>query len=278
MADQNNLPSGVTSASSVESSLSSRSFAAGEQCPAGVGDQSDRLLADHRSGHSEFQIDRFILARGNWTAYGRYKQSLREIHKRRRALEDLESRRRCVEVDLDEAICECRSRWLGLLSLLRSSRRFERRRARLRIAEHRRALGRLTRDVEETRRELSHFERAAAQLAPLLGKLTDERRRYLDEHLWNVRVRTMAACDLMTRGQLSEGTLEILIAMPVSMRSAILQEVRATLFAQRQGLDGPLLHWLERDELPGAFPATATIGHHPGEEAECVAPPAPRSR
>ena len=48
----------------------------------------DDLFADHQGSHSNFQMDNFITIRSGGTAYGQYKQSLRELHKRWRGLKE----------------------------------------------------------------------------------------------------------------------------------------------------------------------------------------------
>src|SRR5690606_38102694 len=62
---------------------------------------NSELLNDHRAGHSEFQIEQFILTRGNWSPFGRYKQCLREIDSRRRAIQDMHLELAQLQLDLD---------------------------------------------------------------------------------------------------------------------------------------------------------------------------------
>lgn len=207
-------------------------------------------LNDHQEGHSEFQIERFIVTRGNWTPYGRYKQVLRELDKRQRGLEELQTRRRFLLIDRDEAARSLASFCRFVTDSLWWRSAFHRRRAEIQLWQIDASLIRVDGEIETATRERTHFERLAEELRPQVGELTDERRRMLDEELWDIRVRAMAAADLITRRNLSEPTLDLLLSMPLTMRTAVLRDVRETVVAMQQGRDGPLLDWLEQNDGP----------------------------
>src|SRR5438445_2833578 len=60
------------------------------------------LLADHQEFHSDLQMDAFITLRSGGTLYGCYKQALRELATRVRALRERYRLRALLDVDLDE--------------------------------------------------------------------------------------------------------------------------------------------------------------------------------
>ena len=201
----------------------------------------EELLADHQGGHSDLQIERFITIRGNWTAYGRYKQCLREIDGRHHGLQDLREEAELAELDLQDAdhlVSETEG------SADHTRRRIARDRQQRRLDQTRRA-------IAEQERELQRFVELATELQQQLGELTPERRSELERELWAVRTRAMVALDLFTQGSLSPATAELLIALPADIRRPILAAAKQ---AEQQG---GLFDWLEAG--PGGVGPTPAI-------------------
>ena len=193
----------------------------------------DQLLADHQPGHSEYQIDHFIVGRGNWTPWGRYRQALREIDKRLRGLSQLRDDRELAQVDLEE---------LERTWVFRAATR------RRNAVKHRRLEAQiqfLNRDIAECERELARLTAIAQGLKTQLGDLSPERRAALEEETWETRLRAMAGLDILTQGRITEQTLSLLLSLPRSRRDPILREVQETMESVRCQREGPLVAWLE---------------------------------
>lgn len=213
------------------------------------------LLKDHQDGHSDFQADYFITLRAGGTPYGCYKQALRELSKRCRGLRELHIQRKLLLLEITELRRLCgatncrhgsnlhngrapgasrglRPRIIGLLARLsaRWSNCFRNPAARQRncliLAQKRMALAEIDRSIAETGRELRRFWRQAAALKQQVGELTPERRGRLERRMWRHKLKSAAAVDLITRGVLSEKTVELLLCIPPAWRCALLEEIK----------------------------------------------------
>lgn len=194
----------------------------------------EQLLADHQSGHSDLQIDRFIVEKGNWTPYGRYKQALREIAGRHNSLQEMREDAELAVLDLDDAKVELQRELSGTTGF-----------ARKQIAHNRQArkLEQIQRAITTQQRELDRLVALATDLKQQIGELTPERREELDRETWSVRIRAMVAMDLLMGGRPSPATAELLIALPADMRQPILEDAAQP---------GKLIGWLQRG--PRAIP------------------------
>lgn len=153
-----------------------------------------RLLHDHESFHSDFQLKWLLIFRSGGTAYGCYKQALLEIETRLLTIKTGEANQ--FEVD--------------------ASDHFELDQLRKQIFGGRQI---------DLVRELTVLCEIAIRLKAIVGPLDSQRRNHLEQELWTHRIRKMAALDFITNGQLSRDTLELIIAMPIPQRSQILREV-----------------------------------------------------
>jgi len=194
-----------------------------------------QLLCDHQPGHSAFQIAHFIVTRGNWTPWGKYRQCLRELDRRRAGIEQLEHELEIAALDL----ADLARRW----SFRATTRR--------RRALERRQLTRKMRDLRlqlrDVRRELNVFLAIARSLKATLGELTQEQRAALEEETWRTKLRGMAALDLATQGRISEPTLSLLLATPHDWHAPLLRQIRRALDARgtNEGVDQESLGWLD---------------------------------
>lgn len=168
------------------------------------------LLADHDGGHSPLQMDSFITARHGGTAYGCYKQALRELHARFSSLRSLYVERALLRVDVDE------------LKAVDGGNEFDQRRQRINLAAKRLGLQSLDAKVKTVEREFLHFYGQASALRETLGELTTERREALDREMWVHRLKCRAAIDLATTDTLQASTIEILHSLPPEVRKAII--------------------------------------------------------
>lgn len=153
---------------------------------------AQELLADHQTGHSELQIDSFILAESGCTAYGMYVQCLRELDSRQDTLEGMKD-------DIATQQKELRERELRLTATLK-----------------------LQRDVQ---REHDRFLMHARALKAQVGELTTERRAALDDQMWIARITLNLAIEVFTNGIPSAGTLATILSLPKDMQTQILATI-----------------------------------------------------
>lgn len=168
----------------------------------------ERLLADYRPEHSEFQIENFIIGAqgGEWA---RYRQALRELASRHDGMVEsgLEIARLGAEIESARG------------SLLRWFKK-------KRIAW----LERKRKALKERRaskvREYCHFYRIARDLKRRIGEVNAERRRELESQMWTERARRMAAIDLLSLGGLQRSTVEFIASFPREIRRQIVSDLR----------------------------------------------------
>jgi hypothetical protein len=165
----------------------------------------ERLLADYRPEHSEFQIENFIIgAQGN--EWARYRQALRELASRHDGF--IESGKRIAE--LGEQIERERRRWFGR----GKAKQLERER------------GGLKKQRKSKAREYCSFYRIARDLKRRLGEISAERRRELEAEMWIDKARRMAAIDLLSIGGLQRSTVEFITSFPRELRRQIFLDLR----------------------------------------------------
>jgi len=173
----------------------------------------DALLAEHQLYHSDFQMDHFITARaGGPTAYGQYKQALRELYKRYRGLKDLATQKALLEVDIAEL-----EESTGM--------RFEAQRNAIKLRQKRMEMEDLLRNIADTQREFKRFFAQCVALKERVGELTEARREQLDREMWEDNIKRRCALDYLTRGGLSESSYETLACLPREDRFRLIGEV-----------------------------------------------------
>jgi len=196
----------------------------------------DVLMADNRRCHSDFQMDYFITSRaGGRTLYGQYKQALRELHKRMRALESVEYEQAELQCDAEDL----RSRWCF------TARARRRRNLKLRMLRAREEDLRARR--KDTWRELDRFLWQCRRFKEQLGDLPEPRRAALERQLWADRIRVRAGLEKIAGDAYSMETLEMLLALPPAMRMKMIEELNRPqdLVDRLQVDDGP--HYLLED-------------------------------
>lgn len=189
-------------------------------------------------GHTPFQIDHFILRRGNWTPWGEYRQCVREIRRRRRGVVQLDDEIHAVLLDLADA----RGTWCF--------RERSRARRTIRVRGLLEKVRELERAQSNERRELAHFEARARALRAELGELSQQRREDLEREAWLVRIRIMVASDLARTHTVANETLMHVLCLDPPERTAIFRDMEETLVALREQRPAPLLGWLETYDAP----------------------------
>lgn len=203
----------------------------GQKLPALVG----VLLRDLRIGHSETQLDWFVMAAHGVTVWGAYQQALREIRVRSEGLDAGEIEAERLVLRRDRAAARTRS-W----------RPFVGAEARLDLREIERARIALETAQADRRRELGHLvERAAALRARIVaeGELTPERVRRLDDDHWYTVVRRRIGMELCANDRLEPSTLGLFAGLPVELRRRVAEclkpELRGALVSEAMTAEGP---------------------------------------
>ena len=190
------------------------------------------LLQDHQLFHSTFQQDYLITTKAGGTIYGQYKQSLRELYKRFRGLREthyndrnLQTRIKKLEYNLNNEKDKFKKEFLQIeldknMWLQEESERV----------------------VTETKREFSRFYQQACTLKKMVGNLTPERRKQLDEEMWEYRIKEMVALDFVASGRLGRGTYEMINASSKKIKKTVLDIVKD------KDKQTKLIEWYENKE------------------------------
>jgi hypothetical protein len=174
------------------------------------------LIDDHYHFHSSYQMDNFITFRNGLTAYGCYKQALREWYGRFSNMTGLYVEREKFQIDIEELEEKVTQ---GSLSP------FDKRRTVLEIALMKSRRAATDKTIADSEREFSHFLSQCLALKKLVGDLTKERREQLERELWVVKIRASAAVDILQSGRLKQSTIEMLQSVPFSDREPLLIEI-----------------------------------------------------
>lgn len=178
-------------------------------------EQLQELLSDHQMFHSDLQMDHFITIRAGGTPYGQYKQALRELSKRYKAVKFIELERRTILLDLEEA--ETSARWFH------DKRKKER--LNLKIAGLRMKIEDMENTLADAEREFKRFYAQAVALKQIVGPLTAEARAKLDAEMWEHHIKKMAAVDFMSKGRVSPNVLTLAQSLPVDMQKKLRDEI-----------------------------------------------------
>lgn len=169
----------------------------------------EKLLADHEAGHSVFQMDYFITSKaGGMTAYGQYKQALRELHKRYAGLKELGFAKMKLNAKIEKLAYELTLEKADPFAYKRDSIKLERRQWQLSELEN---------TIADTQREYDHFAMQALALKEQVGELSPERRRELDAEMWVTNIKRMAALDFIISKAISRQTFEIMLSLPAEL-------------------------------------------------------------
>lgn len=200
----------------------------------------DDVLADLRIGHSETQLDWFVLAGHGVTVWGAYQQALREIRARSAAL-------RAGDFEIDRATIRLAKAEAAVKAAKNARDDIAEMQATLDVEEAEAALDAAGEAQADRERELRHFESRGAELRARLladGPLTPDRVRRLDEDHWYAVVRRRVALEIAANDRVDGSTLALFAGMPVHLRqrlaAALAPDMRGALVAEALTADGPL--------------------------------------
>lgn len=170
-----------------------------------ISDKVEKLLADFRPEHSQFQIENFIIgAQGN--DWARYKQTLRELSVRHDGFRTQAAKISELKKQLDLD----RRRWWRREIVKKTE-------AELKSAK---------KAFKSKAREYLFFYKLARDLKRRIGEISPSRRRQLEDEMWRDKARMMAAIDLLSIGGLQRSTVEFIISFPQEIRHKLLSDLR----------------------------------------------------
>ena len=168
------------------------------------------LFARFEPFHSDFQIDRFIVARGGGTLYGAYQQAVRECYQRLQSITVVVSSwmsqrgpRQCSDPALvsKRGLKDSRSEENSVL-------------AKFRLIE-----------FNDSCRELVRLLAHVVVLKRRLGPMNREERRRYESETWRYRACAAVTRDLIQSGRISAEAIDLVLALPDEAKTQILSEV-----------------------------------------------------
>lgn len=189
------------------------------------------LMQDYQHFHSEFQQDFFIITHaGGFTAYGQYIQTLRELNKRLRGLNEIENDIEILKIEIEE-----------LQTTLDDS--FQGRKNKIELNRKQFNLAQSENVLRDTRREYEHFLKRAKFLKEIVGDLTPERREQLEMDMWRSNLKRDAALDMLAEGRIGRATIDSIMCCPQEIRGELLDIIR------NPNEHNNLIAWYENNQL-----------------------------
>jgi DNA repair ATPase RecN len=152
-------------------------------------------------------MDHFITIRAGGTTYGQYKQALRELVKRYKALKTLYIERELLLLDITEL----------------EERKTDERRSELELARERMKMEDIDATIRDTTREFRRFYMQADSLKKELPQLNEATRARLDEEMWEHQIKKMAAIESLTAGRVGPKTVEMIQCLPAKLRAKLFE-------------------------------------------------------
>jgi len=198
------------------------------------------LLADVTPNHSIFQMDHFITKRTGGTAYGQYKQALRELQSRYDNVRNSCAGHKKFDIDIEEMEYKIEKLKKGIEETP-DSKPLEFELRRIEIDYQQQLATKLTRknDWESQVREFVRFYQQCCILKEKVGDLTEERLMELEEEMFSFKMLEMAALELITVQSVSINTLETVLAFTPENRKNCLDKIKNP---------AELLRWVQEKE------------------------------
>ena len=201
------------------------------------------LLADVTPNHSVFQMDHFITKRTGGTAYGQYKQALRELQSRYDNVRNSCSGHKKFDIDIEEMEYKMEKLKQGIEEAP-DPKPLEFELRRIEIDYQQQMATKITRknDWESQVREFVRCYQQCCILKDKVGELTEERLMALEEEMFSFKMLEMAALELITVRSVSINTLETILAFTPENRKNCLDKIKEP---------AELLKWVEEknDEI-----------------------------
>lgn len=179
-----------------------------------VDERINLLLKDYDQGHTEYQIENFIVG-SEVHPWHRYCQCLREISARHDLLMEKERNRILLASEIVD-LQQKGHRWL-----------FRKKKYQVKVENKKRDLRTLTLGIMEVRRELDIFLKIAMEMRRQNGyeSLNFERRKILEGEAWREKAKYMLCMDLFCIGRPSKQTVEFIYKLPKAVKRELLMEI-----------------------------------------------------
>jgi len=176
--------------------------------------QINDLLKDHAAGHSDFQIENFIVG-SEAHPWHRYKQCLREIAGRKESIELGEQEIRYMDEDIRRL-----KKWDKFNPFFRKKRT-----RMIAILMAKRKAG--SKSIKNNARELHIFVESAVTIRESFGfeKLSIEKKRYLEADAWREKAKWMICLDMFCFGNISKATLEFTYKLPKAVKRELIMQL-----------------------------------------------------
>jgi len=177
--------------------------------------QINDLLKDHAAGHSDFQIENFIVG-SEAHPWHRYKQCLREIAGRKESIEMGEQEIRYMEEDIGRL-----KKWDRFSPFSRKKRS-----RMIAILMAKRTAG--LNSIRNNARELQRFVESAVAIRESHGfkNLSAEKKRYLEADAWREKAKWMICLDMFCFGNISKPTLEFTYKLPKAVKRELIMQLK----------------------------------------------------
>lgn len=168
------------------------------------------LLEDFQGKHTNYQIDNFIIKINGKTAYGQYKQALRELNSRFKNLIN-------INFEIEELKISIRKKRYEAENSREGIRKIELDRLLINLSFR-------EKDFEEIFREFKIFFAKANVLKEVLGNISDKKDQ-LEAEFWEQNFIEKIAIDIAYIGTISSSNLETLTSMPTDSKIHIINKI-----------------------------------------------------
>lgn len=197
--------------------------------------QLDILLSKYLVYHTNHQIDNFIIAKSGGTAFGMWKQSMRELNSRQCALEAAYTERHELLIRIDE-LEWCANE--GKTPKGKGATQFDIRRYRVQKERALMDMKHLDSTIKDREREFKRFfihafswKRATEEQIYALRKngdrdeITSKEMDMLEQEFWEHQIKCMAAIDYEQGKPPGENVISLLHNSPLEMRTRLGKEI-----------------------------------------------------
>ena len=153
-------------------------------------------------GHSDFQMQYFILSKQGQTPYGVYKQALRELYSRYKGL-----------VELAFSISKKRYK-LKTMKRKYDEGKIDKEYYFIRKREIELQIEELYRELNAVKVEFRYFFFTVKELDEKFGGIPDTEKRELEKEYWISKLKKRAMIELNTQGRLSPSTMDTIMSLP----------------------------------------------------------------
>jgi len=173
------------------------------------------FINDNQNGHTNFQIDNFIVGKSGISYYGKYKQAIREMQCRYETLKGLYLDRELKQIDIDEA------------NIPKENKQtiFDVKRDKIKLIKLNSELENMNKNILDSEREFVRFYQHCTYLKDKLGVLDQVKKNELEKQYWEEHLLEIAVTDIISTGRLQDNTLNTLTILPKESKLKVLDMI-----------------------------------------------------